>query len=375
MINRILSVCLVLALTACGSKQVKKDTTQTDGTPVILSQAKGFGIAHADHYTTVTVLNPWKEGEIYDKYYLVKDEKTEVPTDGHKITVPLKSLMTNSATHLGFLELLDELDKVTGVCSSDYIYNPVILEGVKEGRIKDLGDAFNLDIESLLMLHPQAVITTAYNTDDENSRRMRQTGLNLLYNIEWQEATLLGRAEWIKFIAAFFDKENMADSIYNSVEQQYNNVKMKAMQISSSPSIFSGQDFRGTWSLPGGKSYTAQLFRDAGASYLYAQDSTNTSISSNIEEVLMNFNQTDIWIGVQAASLKDLGQTNPKYKLFKAYKEGKVFNINKRTNAAGGNDYWESAVARPDLLLSDMIKICHPNLFPDYELTYYEQLK
>lgn len=375
MINRILYFCLLLVLIACGSKQVKKDAAPTGDTPAILSQAKGFGIARTDHYTTITVYNPWKEGEVYDKYYLVRDEKTEVPADGHKIKVPLKSLMTNSATHLGFLELLGELDKVTGVCSSNYIYNPTILEGVKEGRIKDLGDAFNLDIENLLMLHPQAVMTTAYNADDENSRRMRQTGLNLIYNIEWQEPTLLGRAEWIKFIGAFFDKEAMADSIYNAVEQRYKDVKMKAMQLPSSPSIFSGQDFRGTWSLPGGKSYTAQLFRDAGATYLYSQDSTNTSIGSNIEEVLMNFNQTDIWIGVQAASLKELGQTDSKYKLFKAYKDGNVYNINKRTNAAGGNDYWESAIARPDLLLSDMIKICHPDLFPDYELTYYEQLK
>lgn len=373
--NRILYICLLCVLTACGSKHVKKEAAQQDGIPVILSQAKGFGIAHADHYTTVTVYNPWKPGEIYDKYYLVKSEQTVVPADGRRITVPLRSLMINSATHLGFLELLGELDKVTGVCNSSYIYNPAILQGVKEGRIKDLGDAFNLDIENLLLLHPQAVMTTAYNAEDENSKRMQQTGLHLIYNVEWQEPTLLGRAEWIKFIGAFFDKEVMADSIYSAIEQRYNDVKMKALVLSYSPSIFSGQDYRGTWSLPGGKSYTAQLFRDAGANYRYAQDSTNTSIGSNMEEVLMNFNQTDIWIGVQASSLKELGQTDNKYRLFKAFKEGKVFNINKRSNAAGGNDYWESGVARPDLLLSDMIKICHPNLFPDYELTYYEQLK
>ena len=44
-------------------------------------------------------------------------------------------------------------------------------------------------------------------------------------------------------------------------------------------------------------------------------------------------------------------------------------------NATGGNDYWESGVARPDLLLNDMIKICHPSLLSEYELTYYERLK
>ena len=150
---------------------------------------------------------------------------------------------------------------------------------------------------------------------------------------------------------------------------------MKALVLSYAPSIFSGQDYRGTWSLPGGKSYTAQLFRDAGASYKYSQDSTSTSIPSNIEEVLVNFNQADIWIGVQTSSLEELGKTDSKYKLFKAYKEGNVYNTNKRINATGGNDYWESGVARPDLLLNDMIKICHPSLLSEYELTYYERLK
>ena len=145
--------------------------------------------------------------------------------------------MTNSATHLGFLELLGELHKVTGVCNSAYIYNPTILQGVKEGKIKDLGDAFNLDIENLLLLHPQAVMTSAYNTEDENSRRMKQTGLPILYDIEWQEKSILGRAEWIKFVGALFDKEALADSIFGRIAKQYNEVKKSAEKFSYAPSI------------------------------------------------------------------------------------------------------------------------------------------
>lgn len=374
MITRILYFCLFLILIACGGKQVNTANT-TKETPVILSKANGFSIAHADDYTIVTVYNPWKKGEIYDKYYLIKEDTTTVPSDGHKVIVPLKSLMTNSATHLGFLELLGELDKVTGVCNSDYIYNPAILQGIKEGKIKDVGESFNLDIENLLLLHPQAVMTTAYNVEDENSKRMKQTGLTLLYNIEWQEPSLLGRAEWIKFIGAFFDKEALADSIYKKVEQQYKELKKVTITLSHAPSIFSGQDYRGTWSMSGGNSYAAQLFRDAGANYYYSEDTTATSIPSTIEEALMHFSKADIWIGAQASSLDDLQRTNSAYKLFKAYQDGKVYNTNKRVNKSGGNDYWESGVARPDLLLSDMIKICHPELLPEYELTYFEQLK
>lgn len=360
-------------LTAC-QNEARTGAVAGDGTPVTLSYAKGFSIAHAADYTAVTVYNPWKGGEIYDKYYLVKDVNQPVPEDGHKVVIPLKSIMCNSATHLGFLEMLGELDKVTGVCKADYIYNPAIRQGVEKGHIKDLGDAFNLDIENLLLLRPQVVMTSLYNVEDENSRRMKQTGLTIAYNTEWQEKTLLGRAEWIKFVGAFFDKEALADSLFAQVEQKYKEAKALTAVLSSAPSVLSGQDYRGSWSMPGGRSYNAQLFRDAGANYYYSNDTTTGSIPGTIEEALIHFGRADIWVGVQASSLDELGKTDSKYKLFKAYKTGKVYNIHRRTNASGGNDYWESGVARPDLLLKDMIKIVHPALQPDYELTYMKQL-
>lgn len=374
-VHKFLFYSLVLCLlTACNSKN-RKTTTESDTNTRSTEYAEGFDIRHAADYTTVTVYNPWKPGEIYDKYYLVKEADKAVPQDGHKVLIPLQSLMCNSATHLGFLELLGETEKVKGVCSAAYIYNPAILQRVKEGGIKDLGDAFNLDIENLLMLRPQAVMTSAYNAEDENSRRMKQTGLTILYNIEWQEKSLLGRAEWIKYVGAFFDKEALADSIFNAVEKEYKEAKSRTAKVTEKVSVVSGQDYRGTWSMPGGRSYSAELFRDAGANYYYANDTTAGSISCTIEEVLMNFNGADLWVGVQAASLDELGRTDSKYKLFKPYKEGKVYNLNKRMNATGGNDYWESGVARPDLLLKDMIKIVHPALLPEYELTYMDKLK
>lgn len=363
-----------LCMFSCTGKRNQSSVPQ-DGVPVKLSYAKQFTITNAGEYTTLTVLNPWKPGAVYDTYYLVKNDEVQVPQDGQKIKIPLQTLMVNSATHLGFLDLLGELDKVTGVCNSDYIYNRAIKEGVKEGRIADLGDSFNLDIEKLLILHPQAVMTSGYNADDENSKRMKQTGLNILYNIEWQENTPLGRAEWIKYMGAFFDKSNMADSIFSVIESSYNDIKEQAGSVKEKPSVLSGQDFRGSWSMPGGKSFSARLLQDAGADYFYKNDSTTGSIANTIEEALIHFNDADVWIGAQPSTLAELGKANNQYKLFKAYKTGKVYNTNKRINASGGNDYWESGVARPDLILSDLIKILHPLLLPGYELTYYQKLE
>jgi len=368
------ALLIILTLfSSCVNKQQERN--KATGEQLIIKYAEGFSIVKSDKYTCVTVYNPWKKGAVYDRYYLVKDVNTAVPQDGKKVQIPLKSLVANSATYFEFLQMLGELDKVTGVCSAAWVYNPQILAGVRAKKIKDLGDAFNLDIENLMMLRPQAVMTSAYNAEDENSKRLTQSGLSVIYNIEWQEKTLLGRAEWIKFMGTFFDKSALADSLFNDVEKRYKEVSALALKVKSRPTLLSGQDFRGAWSMPAGMSFNARMFRDAGASYFYENDATSGSISSNIESALVNFSKADVWVGTQANSLNELGKLDAKYKLFKAYKEGNVYNYNKRMNATGGNDYWESAVARPDLILSDMIKALHPELLPHYEFTYMQKLK
>jgi len=46
----------------------------------------------------------------------------------------------------------------------------------------------------------------------------------------------------------------------------------------------------------------------------------------------------------------------------------------KRTSTKGANDYWESGVVYPDLVLRDMLKIMHPEAVNE-EFVYYQQLK
>jgi hypothetical protein len=39
------------------------------------------------------------------------------------------------------------------------------------------------------------------------------------------------------------------------------------------------------------------------------------------------------------------------------------------------NDFFESGVVRADIVLKDYIRIFHPELLPDYQLTYMKELK
>ena len=55
-------------------------------------------------------------------------------------------------------------------------------------------------------------------------------------------------------------------------------------------------------------------------------------------------------------------------------RNGDVYNNTLRTTPSGGNDFYESAVVNPDLLLRDLVKIFHPELIEE-DFVYYKKLK
>jgi len=266
--------------------------------------------------------------------------------------------------------MLDEAQSITGICSPELVYNADITDRYKKGELTNLGEAFKLNFERLLLLRPDAVMVSGFNQMNEQDNRIIQAGIPIIYNNEWTEQSLLARAEWIKLIAAFYDKGHEADSIFAVIESNYNTIKEIAQQAATKPTVLSGSNFKGTWYMPSGKNYMGRLFADAGADYFFKNDTTNTSLPLNFEKVLKEFRNADYWIGCNANSMKELLNSDERYALFNAAQTGNVYNFNNRTTPTGGNDFWESAVARPDLLLSDLIKILHLELLPNHELVY-----
>lgn len=367
----ILSVCIFFS---CGTKEAKTTDGPTADS-LKLEYARGFAIRYFSGYKEVIVFSPWVKGTVYARYYLIKDAGIQTPADGTKVHIPLKTLAATSVTHFEFLNLLGEINTVTGVCSPKIIYNKGINKRLGEGKIADLGDAFSMNVEKTLQLKPGVVMMSGYNQNDPAAQRISQAGIPVILNNEWMETSLLARAEWIKFVAAFYDKEKLADSIFTDVDKRYNTVKAKVAGVKNNPTVMAGSNFRGTWYMPAGHSFMGRLFADAGARYFYANDTTSGSLPLNVETVLKNFSQTDVWLNCSFNSISDLMKADSKHALFHPAKTGQVYNFNKRLLPSTANDFWESAVARPDLLLSDVITILHPGLLPGYELVYAEKLK
>ena len=354
---------------------VAKTHNQQSSDSLELKYAQGFSIQYFSDYKEVVVYSPWVKGTVYAKYYLVKDKSVKTPTDGTKVQVPLNTLAATSVTHFEFLSLIGALSTVNAVCSPGIIYNAEINKRLSEGKITDLGDAFNINVEKTLQLKPGAVMMSGYNQNDPYAQRVAQAGVPVIFNNEWMETSLLARAEWIKFVAAFYDKEHQADSIFSVIDTRYNDIKAKAAGVKHKPRIMVGSNFRGTWYMPSGRNFMGKLFADAGSEYYYANDTTAGSLPLNVETVLKNFSETDIWLSCNFKTINELLKSDSKHGLFRPVKMQQVYSFNKRLLPSTANDFWESAVARPDLLLSDVIAILHPDLLPGYELVYAEKLK
>ena len=335
-----------------------------------LKYAAGFSVYNHPDYQELIVWNPWNKTEVFARYYLVKDAAVQTPRNGQKIKVPVQSIAISSVTHIAFLDLLKETGKVTGSCSPELIFHEGLRKAYDDGKITHLGDAFNIRVEATLKLQPGIVMVSGYNQNDPYTKRLKEAGIPVVFNNEWMESSLTGRAEWLRFVALFLDKDAMADSLFADIEQNYNYVKSKAATVVHKPKVMSGSNFRGTWYMPGGRSFMARLFADAGAVYPYAADTTSGSIPLNVEKVIRDFADADVWLNCSYNTKKELLDADRKHSLFKPLAAGSVYHFNRRMLPSGANDYWEGAVARPDVLLKDVITILHPGLLPGHELYY-----
>jgi iron complex transport system substrate-binding protein len=378
--KKLLPVLFLVMLSACTGREKAKTELSAEVKPdssMSIGFATGFKVDYFPNYKRIILADPWNKGAELVRYYLVENERTIVPQDGVKIRIPLQSLVSGSCTQYVFLDELGVLSAVTGICDAKTIYNPTLKKAVKAGSVTDLGDPFQLDVERCLLLKPEVMLMNSFNQQDSRLARIRESGIPVLFDNEWMESGPLARTEWIRFIACFFNKETLADSLFESVRTNYVRLKRLAAEAHEQiPQVLSGDDFRGSWYLPGGASYTAQLFKDAFGNYKYSRDTTSGSRSFTFEQVLKDFNQADVWVGVtNGKSLAALQKLDERYTLFQAFRQGNVYAYTNRVTPEGGNDFWESAVARPDELLSDFIKAFHPTLLPDAPWHYLKKLR
>lgn len=342
-----------------------------------LQYAQGFRVDYFDNYKIVTVLAPGG-GTREEVQYILLQRGHESP-DGYegvpRIEIPVRTLITTSTTHLPHVEKLGEVHSLVGIDNIKYVNSEAVNQRFTAGKLTEVGRDRAIDLEKVLVLQPDLVMTDA----PENALvALQEGGVPVVLNAAYAEPSLLGRVEWIKFVGAFFQKEELASAQFDSVVVRYeaHRALTQDLPVDKRPTVFVGSLWRGTWFMSGGKTYNAQLLRDAGANYLWEDDDSRQSLMLDFETVYEKAHDADCWITMRNEwrSRDDVVAEDERYKKFTAFEMGNVFNANARLNAHGGNDYWETGLIEPDVVLADIIKILYPHLLPNHQLKYYRKL-
>ncbi len=344
-----------------------------------IDHAMGFKVEIHDEYRIIRVFDPWQGARNITFKYILVDSEKELPDplpEGMLVRTPVRSVICLSTTHIAMLEFISASEEIIAVSGSRYIYSQQIRQRIAHGNLPDIGYDGNLDYELILKLQPDIVF--AYGVGDEASSfisRLQSLGINVVVIGEYLEQSPLAQAEWVIFVANFFNKQDLAKKKFRIVEDEYNKLVEKTLQIVERPLVLTGLPWRDSWFVPGGQSLFATLIADAGGQYIWANNSGRENFPVNMEVVFSEAERADFWINTGTAlSANDIKNTDIRLTGLRPFRDKTVYNNNARVGEAGGNDFWESGIVNPHLILKDLIHVLHPDLIESHQYIYYRKL-
>lgn len=366
---KVIFLFFLITLFSCKDKKpVKLEEHKTS----TIKYAKGFDIVKDGENFKLLIKAPYPNSTEIIEYSITKNKQ---PTNTKEIKIPINSIVATSTTHIPFIELLNEQEKIVGFPNTNFISSPKTRKLIDDNKLKELGHPENINTETLVALNPDVVIGFSLTSNNKMFNIIEQIGIPVILNGDWLEETPLGRAEWIKFYGVLFNKEKEADSIFNSIEKNYLEATKIAKKSKETPTLLAGGLFKDVWYLPAGDSFEATFLRDANVNYLWNESKGKGSLALNIESVFEKGKNASIWISPSFhESLQELEETNAMYSQFKAFQTKNIYSYMKTKGATGGIIYFELSPTRPDFVLKDLIKIAHPELLKDYEFTFYKKL-
>jgi len=363
-----------LLLFACHSGK-KRETADKPTKQTSIRHARGFTISSYPGYKVLEVHNPWDTTRLLNRYILVdktKDLPDNLP-DGVIVRTPVQKVAVCTAVHAGIWKQLGKADRIVAVCEPQFIDLPEVQKGLAAGKIANLGLATSIDIEKLIAATPDALVVSPF--ENTSYGRLEKSGIPVVEDASYMEDSPLGRAEWIKFEAAFTNEEALAETIFTKIEKRYTELCELAKKCKSRPTVFTEKKFGQVWYVPGGRSYIGTFLRDAGANYLWRDIPKSGSLPLAFEAVYEKAEKADFWLIKYNNPQQDLTYSllQSEYELYKnfaAFRNQQVFAVN-----SAKSPFYEEGPMEPEVILADMVSIFHPELLPGHRAKYYFKMK
>lgn len=350
-------------------------STHDRGDTISLKYAEHLKMVKYNGYTVATLSDPWNAGKVLHTYILIPDS-LEVPANLPKGTIvrtPLKRAVVTTSVHCGLIISLNKGDNIKGVCDPRYINLPFIQDKLAKGQIANCGSGITPTIEKIIEINADAIIISPFQNSGGYGR-LDEWGKPIIEAADYMETSALGRAEWMKFYGLLFGVGEQADSLFASIERNYNLLRETAIMSKTKKSILMDKISSSVWYVPGGTSTIGRIIADANAKYPFSDNKNSGGVALPFETVLEKAGEADIWMfrynSPNAATYGSLLSENQGYSQFKAFKDKEVYGCN--TNS---NTFYEDTPFHPDLLLRDFIIIAHPEMKILGKPRYFEKLK
>ena len=373
----------VLVFYSCQPKGVdnEKDGFKTKSSESQASRIRhsvGFDLIERDHYKLLHIYRHYNE-TIDTLSYVFSENLNSIPkkfAEIIKIKIPAINVALLHSSYVSYFDLCDAKSHIKAISETKYIYDEEIYSAVQAGGIREVGYGESLDKEQLLALNIDVVVTVGFpNTPNKSQQMLDELGIPVIVFSDWQENTLLGRTEWVKAIAALTGKDELAEEKFTEIERQYYSFKSLTANLRERPKTICNLPYKGSWYVPGGNSYMSNVLKDAGANYLWSDNDGTGGVQLDFETVYAEGINAEFWINPDFAySINDVLDKDERLGDFSALQSGNVFNSINRMTRGQANDYWESGIINPHLILADLIAIFHPDLLSDHQLFYYQQI-
>ena len=312
---------------------------------------------------SVTIRNPWDTTRILHRYLLTTDS-TLRRSDATVVRVPLRNAAVFTSVQCALMMELNCPDIIGGVCEIEYIHVPYVQKGVSEGRIIDLGNGMSPNVERMMDLQPDAILTTPF----ENSGgygRLERIGIPIIECADYMESSPLARAEWVRFYGRLFGRAKEADSLFQAVETAYTTIRKRvAAETKKRPRLLVETPQGSHWYVPGGSSTMGRLYQDAGADYIFSSISGAGSTPLSIEQVLERGMDAQVWI------LKHHGPVDLR-QLRKDYPALARINAPMYLCDTSTSLFYEETPYHPERLLQNLVNIFHPELAYPTDYLYF----
>ncbi len=122
--------------------------------------------------------------------------------------------------------------------------------------------------------------------------------------------------------------------------------------------------------------FPGEFFDVAGANYQYSSNPSTGSVGLSMDVAYALGAQAHFWINTDWSwiTTENIIATDPQFRNFTSVRCGNVWERTLRATPGRGNDFYETGVVRPDLILKDIVKILHPQRMEQHQFFFYKNV-